>query len=993
MREELLKSIERLAPDRARKAKAILGRKTGVPMPWIPEIDRVFGELLAEGGIAPLQGRRLDAGETRTAAAHILRRLGSRRDLCGEASAIGRDLRLYLTLLGFPQTHLLIIGSLDSPADTILMDVGTCSRRAAGCRSAIADLLQGRFRQTEAILTPEQQLGALVVCLVVWDGALNIPELKMALKEIAAGRIRQASDGLWHVYGALQPHGGHQRRVLMSPLTSGLAVSLPTEARNLAAKFDVSKALKAVARRLPRSCAPTSLRRLLQDADQFFRMQHHIRLLHVDYMSGHLVSDSLTENCYARLLGRAALSPEGAEPQSVHVRARIQSPPAPEGDSALSQIQKALGGKKRKKAKAAARATIEDLRARSKVNNAATALILDWTEWLLSSRVSPSYILMLVGSVTRHLLPRLRTLDTGIPDPDGWLALVEEVSATTTPQNKIWDALANLAGYLEQRTGEAYEVPARSARAPVKAIVISEAELDAAISLLRIRLNERQATIASDLMRLAFHLGCRRWELLGLQPRDVVGELEPYMIVRPNPIRDLKTTSSHRLVSLGPVSDLEFYAHWRQSIAGRMSADDSVFAAPDFDVTSDGRTLLLEINKALQSVTGDPWASFHALRHSAATRAFISLLIDEDDEVRLPNAPFYREARNRCDRIRQHLLQRNLEERFEHEAISASLGHLAYTTTAGSYVHLHCQARHLLLQQMPDYPAEDAVVEMLLGGAGMTRHTRAVRAEASISIARALEIVSEQYSGRVLVFPPLENHTPAPASAPERTSASLADSLRGLSRRLGATADTLKPALPASLVPTPEAAARLEAALPARLALLQNRLKKSGLRTDIGKRNCIWREPTDAPFRVSVHHLCARIESRFDIRDVEAMQQLAADLLGLADHLRKGRPGAYPFATPAMARERLRCMAALLSDGNIGYELVIEQSLKINGKSCKQKSIAVVYQDISQIRHEGPGTLLVRPVPGEGRNTFRHRAWNWVTGLLVLAYGLPEEAG
>lgn len=278
---------------------------------------------------------------------------------------------------------------------------------------------------------------------------------------------------------------------------------------------------------------------------------------------------------------------------------------------------------------------------------------------------------------------------------------------------------------------------------------------------------------------------------------------------------------------------------------------------------------------------------------------------------------------------------------------------------------------------------------MLLGGAGMTRHTRAVRAEASMSLARALDIVRQQHPGRVLVYPPAANHPQVQVA--ERRTGALADTLRGLSRRLAVNKDVSKPALPAPLAPTPEAMALLEAALPVRLKLLQDRLKNSGLQTNVEYRNSAWREPADAPFRMSVHHVCSRIESLVDIRDEAAMRQLAGDLLALAEHLRSGRLAAYPFSTAALAQQRLQCMAALLPDEEISYELVIERSRKINGQSRKTPSDPVVYQDIHQIRHEGPGVLQVRPVPGEGRDGYRHRAWKWVTGMLVLAYGVPEE--
>lgn len=124
---------------------------------------------------------------------------------------------------------------------------------------------------------------------------------------------------------------------------------------------------------------------------------------------------------------------------------------------------------------------------------------------------------------------------------------------------------------------------------------------------------------------LAFRLGMRRREILGLQIRDLD---DPFIWVRKNPGRALKTPNAHRILTLEPIPETERLAvngvlHGRPEY--RVQGRDYVFFGPSIPTTAalDAHPAVALANALLERVTGDGHLHPHNLRHSFATLYFL----------------------------------------------------------------------------------------------------------------------------------------------------------------------------------------------------------------------------------------------------------------------------------------------------------------------------------------------------------------------------------
>lgn len=220
--------------------------------------------------------------------------------------------------------------------------------------------------------------------------------------------------------------------------------------------------------------------------------------------------------------------------------------------------------------------------------------------------------------------------------------------------------------------------------------IVSVAEYFAGLG----QINDGSLVIANEALRqqlrvfwiLAFRLGMRRREILGLQVRDVDF---PYVWVRANPARTLKTPNAHRLLTLEAVRGIEREIV-RAPVPKSSERDDYVFfgrRAPSA-AELDAHAVVALANTLLERITGDPHLHPHNLRHSFATLYLLGSLGQELGTAVHPCAiPFLRDAIDggtALARLASGTLHRYAARG---AALGMLMGHGSERTTYEHYVH------------------------------------------------------------------------------------------------------------------------------------------------------------------------------------------------------------------------------------------------------------------------------------------------------------------
>lgn len=184
---------------------------------------------------------------------------------------------------------------------------------------------------------------------------------------------------------------------------------------------------------------------------------------------------------------------------------------------------------------------------------------------------------------------------------------------------------------------------------------------------------------------LAFRLGLRRKEILGLKVRDVDKNL---LRIRRNTARSLKTANAARTLPLFALSERE------QAIVQRLAAgrhlEEFVFFGhePPTDKMLESHPVIGKINDLLQRVTGDRRLHPHNLRHSAATLTLFGALGPDLQIGEHPYLmPWMKAAMKHSARIESAISGALHRRSGRGSATSMLMGHGSELTTYEHYVH------------------------------------------------------------------------------------------------------------------------------------------------------------------------------------------------------------------------------------------------------------------------------------------------------------------
>ena len=979
-----LQSLQALCPDsnQARLASwiAVADEESQA---WLGRIHAAMEAFLQDSG-QTMDALRVQQGAAGVGLAGLLKHLGERDELKPHLDEIQSVGRLYLSLLGFTNAHLIFVNQLP-PQIEALNPPGTVDleyRLATQLLAATQQLLDSGTLPARP-LKPREQTGLLIISLALRDGALSTAEITMALREISAGRIIRHST-FCYVVGPIAKNGMHLRRLHLSALSVVLGLTIPSADCTPAY---LNQCLEAARKRLktPAGKDGLKLKTLLSAAQHYLRLADCMPQFVIDYAQQYIQSDSVEETCFTRLLGVTPNPAAIAHEQTLRQQAP-RARPAPVQYQHTSAVRDIASACTTEKHKENARKNALDIAYASLRRPALTdteRLVIEWVIWMLDVRkLAPSTASGHLLSLYRPLQASLLQLDMQIikQTPDQWDALVDDMTRNLNRRNNLFDAVVEMTRFLNFKTDGGFRHSGYSEPALVNAYVISDVEKNEALKLLEVKYGGSDPELAKQAqfaLELAHHLGNRRWEYLGLTFRDVVGTVDPILKVRNNSVRWVKTDASNRVVPLKLVWHSPLYESWRQQAEPSGHADpwDSILEARGFPLAKHERRMFDAINDVLYQVTGSPEVTYHTLRHTAVCRMLLALYWDELQLDDLCEFDYFREIAAAAPTIRSILLRSHTHHFAEHKTVSAIVGHLSFSTTAGHYFHFMDLMRWAILRQinqaslLPDNPAW---ILALAPGSSFDASTTG----------EALDLLEQHHSDKFL------RHTAVAPTRLDFSGLGLREKLRVIGETIAKAPEERSSHL-LQLIPDDEKRTKYLSGLSARLDYMHDLLEQRKQWST--KHGAILVMPTERTVQMEILDIINRVASHYDTN--RKLQELSVSLLAALRHLKSRQPGCFTFKSPEEARQVLEPVTTLLDMAKTEIDCWYYYTKRVGKSQLKQKEKEMRISTLAELPDNHRGELIVRFAFGEATKTSPQRTLIWAMSSMFCAYGSERVIG
>ncbi|MEK6789852.1 MAG: hypothetical protein AABY68_12970 [Pseudomonadota bacterium] len=635
----------------------------------------------------------------------ILKIMGKSDELYEHRIELQTVARRYLSACGFARANELFVSN--AGAESEALDDPTLSsasfHQIALTQQALVNELNSIYLAIAKPFSQDEIFGSVVFCLMTRDGVLSLPELRQALIELQSGRLARLGK-LFYVCGPIGNGGQQFRRLFLSPLTLAFVFRWLSEGKS--DEFSVTTinvGIAALASRLSIHADITwrKFKGLQNAATRYLRLQDHMPQHVVDFMTGEISSTSLSESCWTRLFD---FEPDPRmlihEEEAKELRRREFEKPKVVRPGFVQAICRSLSEKPQEKAKKNTLVMLAPIINGDTSQPKLLVQLAEFVDWMLRVvGLESSTTMMHLENLSQVLFPMVSSLDHRIDNPDTWESMIENMLGDETRYSKAIDAVSKFSDFLTRTEGEQFASAGFSAAALVNANIITMEQKDLVVSRIRLKLQSSDplmADVACYLVELAFGLGARRWELLGLHFSDVLGPLEAMIRFVKNLSRDLKTDASTRQLTLQHLKNEPFFKSWQQFSTCHPGYDKNtnILEARGFNIKSAESKMFSVISASLKEVTGLADVSFHSLRHSSACRFMLSLHWEFVSFLEIEGSRYFDQIENECVAINQALLRKNTQNFLEHKTVSAFLGHLSYRTTAAHYFHFYCLLRY-----------------------------------------------------------------------------------------------------------------------------------------------------------------------------------------------------------------------------------------------------------------------------------------------------------
>lgn len=236
-------------------------------------------------------------------------------------------------------------------------------------------------------------------------------------------------------------------------------------------------------------------------------------------------------------------------------------------------------------------------------------------------------------------------------------------------------------------------------------------------------------TIAWLLVMLGFRCGLRRMEALYLQVQDVLVRGRGELIVRPTPLRSLKSENAERRIPIGiflTKDEMEKLRRWKEDRLANptIGPTDCLFGLAEIGMNPVSEKIFNRINVLMRrgdsSDTGEE--HFHELRHGFATWTFLAVMLSDLKEVPVlfPELPETTAWLSKCREVKTALFRHSYPTRKYAYMLARLLGHASPGTTLENYVHCSDFLLSLFLSESEMMRPDSTLVGKFCGQADTT---------------------------------------------------------------------------------------------------------------------------------------------------------------------------------------------------------------------------------------------------------------------------------
>lgn len=330
---------------------------------------------------------------------------------------------------------------------------------------------------------------------------------------------------------------------------------------------------------------------------------------------------------------------------------------------------------------------------------------------------------------------------------------------------------------------------------------------------------------------------------------------------------------------------------------------------------------------------------------------------------------YFREIAEAAPSIKSILLRQHTHHFAEHKTVSAIVGHLSFSTTAGHYFHFMDLIRWGILRQINQSSLVPDNIDWIL--------TVLEKRKAKVDgLGGSLDLMEKLKSKKFL------RHSKSTQQRLDFSGLGLREKLQVVGETVAKDPE-MRDAHLVKLIPDDIKRSKYLAGLTTRLEFIRELLEKRKQWST--KHGAILVMPKDRTVALEILGIINRVAKLYD--NNQKLHELSNKLLTGLEHLKARQPGCFTFKTPAEAKLILEPVTSLLDMTKTEIDCFYYYTKRFGRVQRKQKEKEMRVKSLDELPSNFRGELIVRFVFGDADKNSPQRTLIWAMSSIFCAYG------